>query len=208
MAETRRRLPTCRGYGGSCFRNDISLSSFESLRMTLSSVEGSPAIGFELARLWTTTISRSLRTSSTRGGGSTGFCSPRGSFFLTTGIPLCGIGPRYPLSILRALETIKVASTRRINARQNISAGIAQGRFPSLGSGQAFDRALRTVKEYHETVEYIHRNPVRRGLVARPEDWPWSSVHECRSPRRVPPSGWPPLRIDRVRIPADERTRI
>ena len=29
-----------------------------------------------------------------------------------------------------------------------------------------------------EKLRYIHRNPVHRGLVARPEDWPWSSfVH-------------------------------
>lgn len=26
-------------------------------------------------------------------------------------------------------------------------------------------------------VRYIHRNPVRRGLVEKPADWPWSSVH-------------------------------
>jgi putative transposase len=26
-----------------------------------------------------------------------------------------------------------------------------------------------------EKLRYIHRNPVRRGLVARPEDWKWSS---------------------------------
>jgi putative transposase len=26
-----------------------------------------------------------------------------------------------------------------------------------------------------EKLKYIHRNPVKRGLVARPEDWPWSS---------------------------------
>jgi hypothetical protein len=30
---------------------------------------------------------------------------------------------------------------------------------------------LRTVKEYNEKVEYIHLNPVRAGLVSRPEDW-------------------------------------
>jgi hypothetical protein len=34
-----------------------------------------------------------------------------------------------------------------------------------------FDRALRSVKEYNEKVEYIHLNPVRAGLVSRPEDW-------------------------------------
>jgi putative transposase len=26
-----------------------------------------------------------------------------------------------------------------------------------------------------EKLRYIHRNPVKRGLVARPQDWPWSS---------------------------------
>ena len=26
-----------------------------------------------------------------------------------------------------------------------------------------------------EKLKYIHRNPVRRGLVEQPEDWPWSS---------------------------------
>ena len=26
-----------------------------------------------------------------------------------------------------------------------------------------------------EKLRYIHRNPVRRGLVAKPEDWKWSS---------------------------------
>jgi putative transposase len=26
-----------------------------------------------------------------------------------------------------------------------------------------------------EKLRYIHRNPVKRGLVERPEDWPWSS---------------------------------
>jgi putative transposase len=26
-----------------------------------------------------------------------------------------------------------------------------------------------------EKLKHIHRNPVRRGLVAKPEDWPWSS---------------------------------
>ena len=25
-------------------------------------------------------------------------------------------------------------------------------------------------------IEYIHANPVRRGLVAQPEDWEWSNA--------------------------------
>jgi len=71
-----------------------------------------------------------------------------------------------------------------------------------------FDRALRTVKEYHEKLEYIHMNPVQARLVNRPEDWPWSSVHDYTgSENRVPltPSG---LSADRVELPADEGAGI
>jgi putative transposase len=77
--------------------------------------------------------------------------------------------PRYPLTISSILRTIKLRSTSAINERRNESGPLWQGRF--------FDRILRTVKEYWETVDYIHMNPVRRGLVIRPEDWRWSSIH-------------------------------
>jgi hypothetical protein len=30
-------------------------------------------------------------------------------------------------------------------------------------------------KARSEVIRYIHRNPAKRGLVERPEDWPWSS---------------------------------
>ena len=32
-----------------------------------------------------------------------------------------------------------------------------------------------TEKKWREKLRYLHRNPVTRGLVAEPEDWPWSS---------------------------------
>jgi hypothetical protein len=38
----------------------------------------------------------------------------------------------------------------------------------------------RNVREYHEftvKLRYLHRKPVKRGLVAKPDDWKWSS---CR----------------------------
>ena len=28
---------------------------------------------------------------------------------------------------------------------------------------------------YHPQLDYMHNNPVTRGLVNSPEDWPWSS---------------------------------
>jgi len=38
-----------------------------------------------------------------------------------------------------------------------------------------YDFNLWSKKKLEEKVHYIHQNPVRRGLVARPEDWKWSS---------------------------------
>ncbi|MGH9580405.1 MAG: REP-associated tyrosine transposase [Terriglobales bacterium] len=38
-----------------------------------------------------------------------------------------------------------------------------------------YDRNVRDYEEFVEKLRYIHRNPVERGLVERPEDWPWSS---------------------------------
>ena len=38
-----------------------------------------------------------------------------------------------------------------------------------------FDYKLRSGRKQVEKVRYIHRNPVRRGLVEGPEQWRWSS---------------------------------
>jgi putative transposase len=108
--------------------------------------------------------------------------------------------PAPPLTISRVMESIQDGATKRINRSRREAGALFQPRF--------FDRALRTVREYHEKVEYIHLNPVKAGLASRPEDWPWSSVHDYtgtlkRAP--VPPSG---LSVDRIVMPADQRTRI
>jgi len=38
-----------------------------------------------------------------------------------------------------------------------------------------YDFNVFTEKKLVEKLRYIHRNPVTRGLVEKPEDWPWSS---------------------------------
>ena len=38
-----------------------------------------------------------------------------------------------------------------------------------------YDFNVLTYQKYTEKLKYLHRNPVKRGLVASPEDWPWSS---------------------------------
>jgi REP element-mobilizing transposase RayT len=78
----------------------------------------------------------------------------------------------------------------------------------ALVQGRFSDRALRTVKEYHETVAYIHGNPVKAKLVLRPEDWPWSSVHDYTGSVNKPRGQGSPIPVDRITMPADEETRI
>jgi hypothetical protein len=71
----------------------------------------------------------------------------------------------------------------------------------------SFGRALRTVKEFNEKVEYIHLNPVTAGFAARPEDWKWSSVHDFTGSVRATGKA-SPIPVDRILMPSDERTRI
>ena len=46
--------------------------------------------------------------------------------------------------------------------------------------GGFYDHACRADREVLDIVEYVQHNPVRRGLVASAEDWPFSSAHPSR----------------------------
>jgi len=104
--------------------------------------------------------------------------------------------PRKPVTISRVMESIKVDATKRINRSRQETGLLWQPRF--------FDRAVRTVKEYHEKMQYIHLNPVKARLVNRPEDWPWSSVHDYAGTTR-PRTGDPERSRDRPRAVARRR---
>ena len=41
--------------------------------------------------------------------------------------------------------------------------------------GGGYDRNLRTPDAVVTAAEYVHNNPVKRGLCATPADWKWSS---------------------------------
>jgi putative transposase len=116
--------------------------------------------------------------------------------------------PPHPLTISRVMEAIKDGATKRINRFRREAGVLWQPRFPSARLRAGFDRALRTVREYHEKVQYIHLNPVKAGLVNRAEDWPWSSVHDYTGNISKASMTTSALAINRVLLPADERTGI
>jgi putative transposase len=112
----------------------------------------------------------------------------------------CICAPVYPATISLAMKSVKESSMRAINRRRGAQGELWQPRF--------FDRALRTVKEYNEKVEYIHMNPVRARLVSRPQDWKWSSFNEYAGMSVEEQKRCCGLVMDRVRMPSDPRTRI
>jgi putative transposase len=126
-------------------------------------------------------------------------------FYLTAWVFLpdhwhCICAPLYPVTISLAMKSVKQSSMSAVNQRRDTAGELWQPRF--------FDRALRTVQEYNEKVEYIHLNPVRAGLVSRPEDWRWSSCNEYAGMRAEEQKRRCGLIVDRVRMPSDPRARI
>ncbi len=68
-------------------------------------------------------------------------------------------------------------------------------------SGGGYDRNIDEPATLELMITYIHQNPVRRGLVERAVDWPWSSAgwFECGIEG--------PLSVDRVPLEWTTRTR-
>ncbi len=94
-------------------------------------------------------------------------------------------GPDDDLSAV--LKSIKQSVSRRAVAWLRINApeflqrlrvewpgGRVEHHFWQQGGG--YDRNLWKPEALWASVDYIHMNPVRKGLVERPEDWYWSSA--------------------------------
>lgn len=73
---------------------------------------------------------------------------------------------------------IKKAASREIDARTGgrRERAVWQRRF--------WEHAIHDEVDWRKHVDYIHYNPVKHGLAARPSEWPWSSFGRAVS------SGW------------------
>ena len=68
-------------------------------------------------------------------------------------------------TLAAALQILKQTTARRL--RPDAASPLWQARY--------YDFNVGTDRKRIEKLRYMHRNPVKRGLAARPEDWPWSS---------------------------------
>lgn len=69
------------------------------------------------------------------------------------------------IPIERAMQLIKGGFSHRFASR-----------FPAWQRGYT-DHRVRDLPDFLQHRDYIHHNPVRARLCARPEDYPWSSAH-------------------------------
>ncbi len=60
------------------------------------------------------------------------------------------------------------------------------GGHPAIWQRRCYDHNCRSDKVVKEKIIYCHNNPVRRGLVSSPGDWPWSSYRWYRGDGHVP----------------------
>ena len=75
--------------------------------------------------------------------------------------------PRTPDGLCRGIGEAHRRYTRRINFREGWRGHLWQGRFGSFVMDEGHLLAA---------TRYVERNPVKAGLVAKAEDWPWSSA--------------------------------
>ena len=115
--------------------------------------------------------------------------------------------PRIEHSIENVLRSAKMSVAKRVLHRwttlqatvlDDVRDATGRPRFWQKGGG--FDRLVRDEAEFRREVQYIHQNPVERGLVDRAEQWKWSSVRwwmgaregevECDPPPMDGMEGW------------------
>ena len=68
-------------------------------------------------------------------------------------------------NLAQAIKSLKHGVARRLALRAA----------DSFWQARYYDFNVWSERKFVEKLRYIHRNPVKRGLVARPQDWPWST---------------------------------
>jgi putative transposase len=74
----------------------------------------------------------------------------------------------YARSLLRRLRSA-------VDPRQGRLAGSATSEGAHIWQRRFYDSVVFTERKRIEKLRYMHRNPVKRGLVLEPQQWPWSS---------------------------------
>jgi putative transposase len=72
-------------------------------------------------------------------------------------------------------EPPQILLAQFLKALKQMTSRKLRGQRERFWQDRYYDSNIRGETARSEVIRYIHRNPVKRGLVAKPEDWPWSS---------------------------------
>jgi putative transposase len=81
--------------------------------------------------------------------------------------------PSTVLQVLKERVSSRLRSENELHIQE--SSGFDQQTLPRFWQLRFHDFNVWSPKKRVEKLQYIHLNPVKRGLVAHPKDWPWSS---------------------------------
>ena len=81
-----------------------------------------------------------------------------------------------------------IGEIKSLSAREwfRTTAGKSEKTIRVFWQRRCYDHNCRTRESVREKIEYCHNNPVRRGLVEQPENWPWSSYNWYEGKEDVP----------------------
>jgi REP element-mobilizing transposase RayT len=86
-------------------------------------------------------------------------------------------------TIAKIVGTWKKFTARRI-MEINSQPIMATRLHPPIWHREYWDRFVRNEEHYARVVDYIEQNPVKAGLAADAEAWPWSSAYARRDVQR------------------------
>jgi len=78
-------------------------------------------------------------------------------------------------------EPPKILLAQFLKAFKHVTSRKLRGPREKFWQNRYYDSNVRGDKARSEVIRYIHRNPVKRGLVAKPEEWAWSSFRHYTS---------------------------
>jgi putative transposase len=73
--------------------------------------------------------------------------------------------------IMNSIKTVTAAAANKILCRTGMR----------CWQSESFDHWCHDEIEFHNIRRYIENNPVKAGLVAKPDEWPWSSAANRRT---------------------------
>jgi len=81
-------------------------------------------------------------------------------------------------SLAGAMHYLKLSFSKRVKSQVSVQkkdANLGHKLHEPFWQKRYYDRNVRDAREFGVKLRYLHRNPVKRGLVKEPGEWKWSS---------------------------------